>query len=46
MKILIGADVVPKEDRTEQLFIDGDIRALFGDICDAVKSADRTIINL
>ncbi len=46
MKILIGADVMPKENITEQLFIKGDVRALFGDICDAVKNADRTIINL
>ena len=45
MKILIGSDVVPTE-QTEQLFIEGDIRALFGGVCDLVKTADRTIINL
>lgn len=45
MKILIGSDVVPTE-QTEQLFIDGDIRTLFGDVCELVKNADRTVINL
>ena len=45
MKILIGSDIVPTE-QTEQLFIDGDLRGLFGDVCELVKSADRTVINL
>lgn len=46
MKILIGGDIVPKADEVKQLFIDGETRALFGDVCDLIKSADRTIINL
>lgn len=46
MKILIGGDIVPKTDEVKQLFIDGDIKTLFGDVCDLIKSADRTIINL
>ena len=45
MKILIGSDVVPTE-QTEQLFIDGDIQTLFGNVREFVESADRTIINL
>ena len=45
MKILIGSDVVPTE-QSEQLFIDGAVRELFGGVCDLVKKADRTIINL
>ena len=45
MKILIGSDIVPTE-ATEQLFIDGDIRTLFGGVCKLVKDADRTIVNL
>lgn len=45
MKILIGSDVVPTK-QTEQLFIDGDIQTLFGDVCELVKNADRTVINL
>ena len=45
MKILIGSDIVPTE-ATEQLFIDGDIRTLFGGVCKLVKDADRAIVNL
>lgn len=45
MKILIGSDVVPTE-QSEQLFIDGAARELFGGVCDLVENADRTIINL
>ena len=45
MKILIGADVVPKES-SETLFVNGDVRALFGDVCDLIAKADRTVINL
>ena len=43
--MLIGADVVPRKE-SEELFISGDTRGLFGDICDIIKSADRTVINL
>ena len=46
MKFLIGGDIVPKTDEVKQLFVDGDIKTLFGDVCDLIKSADRTIINL
>ena len=45
MKILIGADIVPTKE-TEELFIAGNPRDLFGDICDVVKQADRTVVNL
>lgn len=45
MKILITSDVVPTE-QTERLFIEGDVCALFGDICGLVEKADRTVINL
>lgn len=44
MKILIGADIVPT-GKTEQLFVDGDIQTLFGDVCELVKNADRTVVN-
>ncbi len=46
MKILIGADVVPKTEEVKQLFIDGDTQALFGGVCELIKNADRTVINL
>ena len=46
MKILIGADIVPKTDEVKQLFIDGDTQALFGGVCDLIKDADCTIVNL
>ena len=45
MKILIGADIVPTNE-SEELFIAGDARGLFGDICDIIEQADRTVINL
>ncbi len=45
MKILIASDIVPTE-QTESLFIGGDIKTLFGDVCEIVKRADRMIINL
>ena len=45
MKILIGSDIVPTE-QTEGLFVDGDIKTLFGNVCELVGQADRTIINL
>lgn len=45
MRLLIGSDVVPTS-QSEKYFIEGDIGELFGDICDKVKNADRTIINL
>ncbi len=45
MKILIGADVVPSTT-SEQLFIDGNLRELFGEVCDLIQNADRTVINL
>ena len=44
MKILIGADIVPT-GKTEQLFVDGDIQTLFGDVCEIIKDADRTVVN-
>ena len=45
LKLLIGADVVPTS-ATEDLFVKGDARALFGKICDLAKDANRVIINL
>ena len=46
MKILIGADVVPKDKTVEDMFVNGDTKGLFGGVCDLIKAADRTIINL
>ncbi len=45
MKLIFGADLVPTSS-TEQLFIDGDTKQLFGDIESLIKSADRTFVNL
>ena len=45
MKILIGSDVVPTA-QTEDLFIEGDTRTLFGGVCDLIERVDRTVINL
>ena len=45
MKILIGSDIVPGKNN-EQLFVDGDIHALFGDVVNLAASADRVIVNL
>lgn len=42
---IAGADVVPKIG-TEELFVAGDTRGLFGNVCDIIESADRTVINL
>ena len=46
MKILIGADIVPKSQEVERLFVNGDTKTLFGDVCGLIKQADRTIVNL
>ncbi len=45
MKLLFAADLVPTKV-TEELFVNADIKALFGDIEALIKSADRTIVNL
>ena len=45
MKLLIGADLVPTSV-TEELFVKGDIKSLFGDICDVAGNADRFLVNL
>ncbi len=45
MKIVIGADIVPTKE-TEELFVSQDVRGLFGDICDIIEKADRTVVNL
>ena len=45
MRILIGSDIVPTKT-TEPLFINGDIKTLFGGVCELIKNADRTIVNL
>lgn len=45
MKILIAADLVPRE-KSEPLFIEQDMQALFNDVADLVKGADRMVINL
>ena len=45
MKILFGADLVPKGD-SEKLFIKGDVKTLFNDVADLAKTADRFIVNL
>ncbi len=46
MKILIAADLTPKKEEVNELFIKGDIKALFNDVADCVKTADRFIVNL
>ena len=45
MKILIGADLVPTA-YTEKLYVDGDVKTLFGSVADLAKNADRFIVNL
>lgn len=45
MKMLIGADLVPTSS-TEDLFVAGDIKALYGDVCNMAKNADRFVVNL
>ena len=45
MKILIGADLVPTQN-TATDFAKGDLRKLFGKVCDVAKGYDRFIINL
>ena len=46
MKILIGADVVPKKTEVNELFAKGDVQTLFGKVADFLKTADRVIVNL
>lgn len=46
MKIVIGADIVPKNPVVNELFAKGDINALFNDVVGAVKGTDRFIVNL
>ena len=41
MKILIGGDIVPKTDEVKQLFVEGDTKTLFGDVCDFSVLSDR-----
>jgi len=45
MKILIGADLVPTAN-TASDYVKGDIRKLFGKVCDIAKDYDRFIVNL
>ena len=45
MKLFLAADLVPTSV-TEKYFEAADVRALFGDVCDEVKNADRFIVNL
>ena len=45
MKILIGSDVVPTV-ATDDLFVKGDIDALFGKVCGLAKGMDKIIVNL
>ena len=46
MKILLGGDIVPKSEEVKKLFVDGETKALFGDVCDLIKGANYTVINL
>ena len=46
MKILFGADLVPNKQFNEHYFINGDVKAIFGDAVDVINSADRFVINL
>lgn len=45
MKIVIGADLVPRES-SEKYFVDGDVDTLFSDVLPIMQGADRTIVNL
>ena len=45
MKFLIMADTVPTST-TEALFVNGDAKALYGDIAELAKGYDRVILNL
>ena len=45
MKILFGADLVPT-DNTAPDYVKGDVRRLFGKVCDIAKEYDRFIVNL
>lgn len=45
MKLLIGADLVPNK-HNEQLFINNDTKAIYGDVMNLAKNADRIIVNL
>ena len=46
MKILIGADLVPKKTEVNELFIKGDVQTLFNEVAELAKKADRFIVNL
>ncbi len=46
MKILIGADIVPKKAEVNELFTKGDIKTLFNDVADIAQDTDRFIVNL
>ena len=46
MKILIGADLVPKKAEVNELFIKGDVQTLFNGVAELAKDADRFIVNL
>lgn len=45
MRLFIGGDICPTPD-TAQGFASGDVRALFGTVCDLVRDADIFFINL
>lgn len=45
MKILFGADLVPTSV-TEENFVKGDAKTLFGKVCDLAKSMDKVVVNL
>ena len=47
MKIMFGADLVPRKDMNEDLFINGDAKALFGEAAlNVIKGADRFVVNV
>ncbi len=46
MKILIAADLTPKKEEVNELFIKGDVKALFTDVTEVIQQADRFIVNL
>lgn len=45
MKLLFGADLVPTVV-TEENYVKGDARTLFGKVCDLAANMDRVIVNL
>ena len=46
MKILIAAELAPKKEEVNELFIKGDVKTLFNGVAELAENADRFIVNL